>query len=80
MTLEQFNFKPSLKAQYEEEATLKTGKNISVVLLRRNGQTTVHKIINNIVIYNVTFVENERLLKCLKNISKIKWFVYMKQY
>ena len=72
MNLEQFNFKPSLTMGVSEDATESIGKNCYVKLEKTHtkNQVRVIKCMYNEVVYNVLFVDNTKLISCLKSIGK----------
>ena len=76
MTVEQFNFKPSLEFGIKEVAVLPTGKDSKVVIRKNDITINLLKYLNNRVVYNVCFMNNEfgetGLKKALKTISKRK--------
>ncbi len=72
MTLEQFKFKPTLEVGFTEIAEQTIGKNSKVTLKKRGNFVTVIKTLHNNQVYNVSFNDEDKLRKALKNIGKRK--------
>lgn len=72
MVLEQFKMYPSKRQGVKEESKIiKLDENKTVQLMKlSNGFYKVKKKVNGKTAFNVDFSNDEKLKKCLKNISK----------